>query len=181
MKLQRERDAMDNRMTTKISEQFTILPKSKIKAGQGLDNGKYPFYTSSDTKISYLDTYEYDDEIVILGTGGKPSCNYVKGKFSFSTDNFALKTKGNVKPKYLYYFLRNNNLSILENGFHGAGLKHIGKEYMLNIQLPLEHIEKQNKIIKILDFITRAKQNAMDRFFQLDELVKSRFISQEVA
>ena len=171
---------MDRRMLTKISEQFTILPKSKIKAGQGLEHGKYPFYTSSDTKISYLDTYEYDDEIVILGTGGKPSCNYAKGKFSFSTDNFALKTKGNIKPKYLFYFLRNNNLSILENGFHGAGLKHIGKEYLLNIFLPLENKEKQEKIIKILDFITEAKENTINRMMQLDELVKSRFICQEV-
>ena len=34
-------------MIRKISELYFFLPKSKIKAGEGLNTGDYPFYTSS--------------------------------------------------------------------------------------------------------------------------------------
>ena len=163
-------------MNTTINDEFSLLPKSKIKAGEGIEYGKYPFYTSSDIKISSLDSYEYDDEAVILGTGGKASCNYVKGKFSFSTDNYVLKTNGKVETKFLYYFLRKNNLSILQNGFHGAGLQHIGKEYILNIKLPLFDKEKQNLIINNLDSINKLILNQQKQLNLLDELIKSRFI-----
>ena len=168
-------------MITTINDEFSLLPKSKIKAGEGIEYGKYPFYTSSDIKISSLDSYEYDDEAVILGTGGKASCNYVKGKFSFSTDNYVLKTNGKVETKFLYYFLRKNNLSILQNGFHGAGLQHIGKEYILNIKLPLFDKEKQNLIINNLDSINKLILNQQKQLNLLDELIKSRFIGQEKA
>ena len=89
-----------------LKNEFIFMKKSKIKAGEGKKDGKYPFFTSSDTKILFLDDYLFDDEAVILGTGGMPSCNYYNGKFSVSTDNFVLKSKGDFLAKTLYYFLR---------------------------------------------------------------------------
>ena len=167
-------------MIAKIKEEFSLLPKSKIKAGCGIEDGKYPFYTSSDIRISSLNNYEHDGEAVILGTGGKPSCNYASGKFSYSTDNYALKTKGNIYPKFLYYFLRQHNLATLQSGFHGSGLQHIGKDFILNIDVPVLAKNKQLKIINVLDSINESILNRKDELIALDELIKSRFIRQEV-
>ena len=77
--------------------------------------------------------------------------------------------------------MRKNNLSILQNGFHGAGLQHIGKEYILNIKLPLFDKEKQNLIINNLDSINKLILNQQKQLNLLDELIKSRFIGQEKA
>ena len=159
-----------------IEEQFLLLPKSKIKAGEGINNGKYPFFTSSDIKISSLNSFEYDEEALILGTGGKASCNYINGKFSFSTDNYALKTKGNIETKFLYYYLRSNNLAVLQNGFHGAGLQHIGKDYILNISFPLYEKSKQVSIINSLDTINKIIMFQQRQLNLFDKLIKSRFV-----
>jgi type I restriction enzyme S subunit len=39
---------------SKIEDLFEYLPKSKIKAGEGLIEGEYPFYTSSENLTKYL-------------------------------------------------------------------------------------------------------------------------------
>ena len=162
-------------MMTTIQDEFSFLPKSKIKAGEGSESGKYPFFTSSDIKVLRIDSAIYDDEAVILGTGGKPSCNYYHGKFSASTDNFVLTAKGRVLPQYLYYFLRADSLSVLEKGFKGAGLKHISKDYVQSIELPLLSETDQSRIIEEFDAIVAQIESSGIQIALLDEQVKSLF------
>ena len=160
----------------KLSQVVTFLPKSKIKAGEAKDNGKYVFFTSSDTKRSYIDKFLYDDELVVLGTGGFASCNYYNGKFAVSTDNFVIKPKNNLLPKYLYYYLRKNNLSVLNNGFRGIGIKHISKDYVMNISIPMTTLDNQKSIINNLDNINETIEREKQCIIHYDELIKSRFI-----
>ena len=163
-----------------IKEEFIFLPKSKIKAGEGKTNGLYPFFTSSDIKKQYLDSFLFDDELLFIGTGGSPSCNYYYGKASCSTDNFVLKSKGRINTKYLYYLLRNDNFSLLSKGFHGAGLKHLGKDYLENVAFELKKPERQQKIVEELDSIIKLIKEKESKISSFDELVKSRFIVQEI-
>ena len=151
----------------KLSQVVTFLPKSKIKASEAKKNGKYVFFTSSDTKRSYIDKFLYDDELIVLGTGGFASCNYYNGKFAVSTDNFVIKPKNNLLPKYLYYYLRKDNLLILNNGFRGIGIKHISKDYVKKFII--------NNLDNIIETIEREKQCII----HCDELIKSRFNSKE--
>lgn len=160
----------------RLEELCSYLPKSKIKAGEGIVDGIYPFFTSSDVKVLSINDYLFDDELLIIGTGGKPSCNYYKGKFSVSTDNFVLKTKQTlIKPKYLYYFLRKNNLSVLQQGFHGSGLQHIGKDYLNQVNIPMVSLEEQEDIIKNLDDINEIIVKEESNIAYYEELIKSRF------
>ena len=159
----------------KISQIATFLPKSKIKAGEANEKGKYIFFTSSDTNRSYIDKYLYDDELLIIGTGGFASCNYYNGKFSVSTDNFVIKPNNNLLAKYLYYFLRKDNLFILQNGFRGTGLKHISKEYVSNIAVPIFALDKQKSIVGNLDAINDSIKAEKQRIIRFNELIKSRF------
>ena len=160
----------------KLKNICSFMTKSKIKAGEGIENGLYPFFTSSDTKVLSLNTYLFDDELIIIGTGGKPSCNYYNGKFAVSTDNFVLKTHQEILPKFLYYFLRKDNLSILQKGFHGAGLQHIGKDYLQEIDIPIMNNEEQISIINSLDRISDLINHKTTKLKKLEELVKSQFI-----
>lgn len=158
----------------KIKDLCSFLPKSKIKAGEGLEKGKYIFFTSLDIKTMCLNEYLFDEEALILGTGGKPSCNYFNGKFAVSTDNFVLKSD-KINIKYLYYFLRNNNLSVLEHGFHGAGLKHISKDYVNDIEIPVVDECYQLNIINNLDLINQSIDFCKNQLIKYDELVKSQY------
>ena len=158
-----------------LSRVVTFLPKSKIKAGEAKENGKYVFFTSSDSRHLYIDEYLYDDELIVLGTGGFPSCNYYNGKFAVSTDNFVIKTNNNLLPKYLYYFLRKDDLSMLRNGFRGTGLKHISKDYVSKIQIPIIDLKEQKTMVGVLDKLNNLIEGEKQLIVCYDKLIKSRF------
>ena len=161
--------------TKKLSHIASFLPKSKVKAGHGLKEGLYPFFTSSDTKVMRTNDYLYDGELIVLGTGGSASCNYYSGKFAVSTDNYVIKTENSVLPKFLYYFLRKDNLLILQNGFRGSGLEHISKAYISNIDVPLFDIPTQKRIVDSLDLVNSSINFEKELISNLDSLIKSRF------
>lgn len=161
----------------KIKDICAFYPKSKIKAGEGMSSGKYPFYTSSSILNKYLDFYNYESEGIILGTGGNASIHYCKEKFSVSTDCLVMYSKNDeIINEYLYYYLL-NNIHILENGFRGAGLKHISKKYIEDIDVNyIPNKSTQEKIIQTIKLAEVSIDKRKKQIEILDELVKSRFI-----
>lgn len=160
-----------------IKDGFNFLNKSKIKAGDGLSEGDFPFYTSSSIQSKFLNDYEIEDESLIFGTGGSASIHYSKGKFSTSTDCFVIQSnnKYGIDLKYVYFYLF-GNIHLLENGFKGAGLKHISKKYLEEIKIPLVPIETQKKIVEALDKAQALIDARKEQIRLMDELVKARFV-----
>lgn len=159
----------------KVKDLFKFLPKSKHKAGEGLENGEYPFYTSSAVVNKYLDEYDYDAGKLIFATGGSASVHYANSKFAVSTDNFILEPTEDVNAKYVYYYLK-NNIRILQDGFHGAGLQHLSKDYLNEISIPILDCNAQDKIVSILDKADEVRQKKKLANDKLDEFLKSTFI-----
>ena len=86
----------------KIKDLCSYAPKSRIKAGEAVDNAKYLFFTSSvDENKRYTD-FQFDKEAIIMGTGGNATLHYHNGKFSVSTDCLVLLPDPQIKCKYLY-------------------------------------------------------------------------------
>ncbi|MFA6320216.1 MAG: restriction endonuclease subunit S, partial [archaeon] len=105
----------------------------------------------------WLDIVDYKEEALILGTGGMASI-HISNDFSTSADVFVVKgVVEKLNNKFLYYYLK-NNLDVLKAGFRGAGLKHLSKEYLKEIQIPLPPIEVQKEIVKEFD----GYQNIID-------------------
>ena len=155
---------------------FKFLPKSKIKAGERLEEGKYKFFTSSNTQSKYLNEFIYDTESLIIGTGGKASIHYCDEKFATSTDCFVVeKQYSEIDVKYVYYFLK-TNFQILENGFKGAALKHISKKYISNIRIPLLSLDNQRKIAQYLSQIERIKEDRKYSITLLESFLKNIFL-----
>jgi type I restriction enzyme S subunit len=153
-----------------------FLPKSKIKAGDGLDSGKYPFFTSSTTLSKFIDTFNYEDESLIFGSGGNASIHYCNQKFATSTDCFVVNQDSeDIDVKYVYYYLK-SNIKILEDGFKGAGLKHISKKYISEIKIPLLSLQDQQKIVQLLTQIEELIKKREKSIKLLDELIKSTFL-----
>lgn len=128
-------DDLKNIKYKKIDEICDFLQKSKKQASYGKDDGKYNFYTSSNIPKK-CDEADYDDECIIFGTGGNANIKY-DTKFSCSSDNFIIKKKNNsILTKYLYYYF-SANIQLIENGFCGSTIKHLSKEYLKDINVPI--------------------------------------------
>ena len=149
--------------------------KSKIKAGEGMQFGKYRFFTSSPIQSKYYDTATYDQPALIFGTGGNASVHYCDEPFATSTDCLVMYGVKESNLELIYHYLQ-TNLHLLQAGFKGAGLQHISKEYILDISIDLPENNVQNHLlseIRIIDSLIAARRNQLSK---LDELVKSRFI-----
>jgi type I restriction-modification system DNA methylase subunit/restriction endonuclease S subunit len=152
-----------------LGEICKFLPKSKRQASYGEKYGEYPFYTSSQNCSKYCNNYDYDDECLIIGTGGSANIKY-SNKFSCSTDNFVIKINSEQLTKYIYYYL-SINIELLQKGFIGVGLQHISKEYIKNIKIPIPPLAKQQEIIKYLDFIyEKANKTSNEKIAELKQL-----------
>lgn len=161
----------------KFAELFSYENKSSIKAGDGLSVGKYPFFTSSSIQSKYLNKYSFSSESLIFGTGGNASIHYSDEPFSVSTDCLVAVTKDNQKclPKYVFYYLF-GNIHILEEGFKGAGLKHISKSFIQEIEIPLPPLPIQKHIAEILDAAYALKHKDQQLLNKYNELAQAIFI-----
>lgn len=161
----------------KFAEIFEFQSKSGIKAGDGLDTGKYFFYTSSNEQTKFLNEYLFDSDALIFGTGGNPSVHFNDSKFAVSTDCLVAQPKDGKKihAKFYYYFLR-GNMRILEKGFKGAGLKHISKSYISAIELPKVDFDQQKKIVEILDLTNDLRQKRKQSLQLLDGFLRATFL-----
>ena len=101
----------------------------------------------ADDKIS-------EGEIVSIPWGGYPHVQYYKGRF-LTADN-RIATSRDIKVldnKFLYYIMANRTRTI--NSFYrGSGIKHPSMARVLNLPIPLPHIEIQREIVRILDDFT---------------------------
>jgi len=172
-------------MATKLfqlSEILSFSSKSHRKAGDGLGFGTFPFFTSSQTQSKWLNEADYNHESIILGTGGAPSA-HCSQKFSTSADVFILHPKNeNVLAKYVYYFFIGNK-DILERGFKGAGLRHLSREYVEKIKVPLPvdknsnpDTAEQKRIVAILEEAETLKKKRAEADQKMDELIPALFV-----
>ena len=93
----------------KIEHLFEFLPKSKIKAAEGKETGRYPFYTSSEIQSKYINSFLYYPDCLIFGTGGKSSIHLAKNQFATSTDCIVITPKKNTSINIEYFFQYNKN------------------------------------------------------------------------
>ena len=159
----------------KLEETIIILPKSKIKAGDGKKEGKYPLYRSSNKLDTYYDEYLLDEEVIIIGTGGNPSIHYNKGKCAYTTQCLVLKSKGEFENKYIYYYLL-SRLNKIKRMFRGLAIKQLDKKAFFKLDILLVDKVKQKRMIENLDNITRNIQSKKEQLKKLEELVKSQFV-----
>lgn len=160
----------------KFNTLFQFEAKSDIKAGAGLNKGKFPFYTSSSNQTKRVDKAQYRGDSIIFGTGGQPSVHYASTPFATSTDCLIATPKiKDINPQYVYYFLK-GNMHILQKGFRGAGLKHISKNYIDKIDIPVISLEQQNKIVWVLSKTEQLISQRKQSIEILEKLVKSVFL-----
>ena len=162
-------------MRIELKQVLCPQPKSKIKASDGKSEGKYKLFTSSPMQTRFIDEANYDKPSLIFGTGGNASVHFCDEPFSTSTDCLVMYGRNKIELESIYNYLK-GNISLLEHGFKGAGLKHISKDYILAIEIELPSEVMQHEFLqknRIVDEIIEAKRTQL---LLSEDLVKSRFI-----
>lgn len=163
----------------KFSQILGFQKKSHIKASDGLSEGTFPLFTSSPILSKYINTSQFDSPSLIFGTGGSASVHICEKPFSVSTDCLVAQLKPiavkRFEIKFIYYYL-SGNISILQKGFKGIGLKHISKGYISDIDIPELELEDQKRIVKILDEADALRQKRKQAIGLLNDYLKSVFL-----
>lgn len=124
----------------------------KIKNGKDykhLSSGIYPVYGSGGV-INHVNEFVYDKETVLIPRKGSlNNLFYVNEPFwNVDTIYYTEINKKDVLPKYFYYLLQTKHIEELNTA---GGVPSLTQTVLNKINLDLPSIEKQQKVISVLD------------------------------
>lgn len=105
--------------------------------------------------------------------------NLINGIGFGSSEFIVFRSKGDVIPDFIFYFLSANEFREKgkNNMFGAVGHKRVSKEFIDNYPIPLPPLSEQKRIVKILDEvfagINKAKENAEKNLQNARELFES--------
>jgi len=157
-----------------LGEICTTIKGEKKKSKNGKEKGLYPLYYCSILGNLYLDTFDYTGEGIIVNKtngSGRAMVYYGCNKYNVGETTIHFKSKNNdVMTKYIYYYLLNNIKSI-EKYFKGSNQKSIIEADLFKIKIIIPSLEKQNEIVKYLDFIyEKANKTSNEKIEELKKL-----------
>ena len=171
------------------------------RASEMVDRG-IPFITPANfkgstidkTNMNYITAEKHNElkkghikenDVLITVRGINGNVMMVPSEFEDANINaqlaFIRTDNSKLLSKYIYYFFKSKkakNKVLSEET--GATLKQLPISKLINIALPAYTILKQNEIINELDLINCSLMVKNKELQHLDELIKSRFICQEV-
>ncbi len=145
------------------------------------DNNEYKYINGGIKESGYYSEYNTNGEVVIVSEGGA-SCgfvNFISEPFWCGCHCYKL-SNCKVKPLYLYYLLKANQEKIMALRT-GAAMPNIKKSSFEKMAVKVDFNEnKQLFVINALSNIENAIKGKKNQLSLLDELIKSRFMKQEV-
>jgi len=168
MKEDKQEDEPDNEIVIKtLGELFKLNGNGKTNSKDITNTGEYPFYKASCNNPSGThNTYDFDGKeyMLIIKSGGsssKPiSDNYgigkvlvVNGKCAANIAVFQLLPKTNDNFKYLSYYLKSIQNKIQGLAKYCTNNGNIDMKELMDIKIPIPSIERQESIVKYLDFV----------------------------
>ena len=142
-------------LTTRLKFAIECLDGKRvpIDAGQR-EAGPYPYWGAGSI-VDYVNSYLFDEEIVLLGEDGapffddsRPVAFFVNEKVWVNNHIHVLKAKPNISPKFLVHFL---NIVNYRDYINGSILAKLTQGNMKEIALLIPHISEQTAIASYLD------------------------------
>jgi len=148
------------------------------------NTGIYPFYSGKTqqpdgTCKDYC--FDGDEYIIMIKDGGSGVGNYsdsvgmgkvfyVKGKSAGTSHNAALhKLSDKVNMKYLYYYIKTIKPRIMDLAKYTTGLGVISQGDLINIEIPLPSLERQQEIVQAIDIWTNLAQQEENTLKMLEQ------------
>lgn len=154
---------------------YIKIQTGKLDANASNENGIYPFFTCAVEPLQ-INTYAYDCECILVAGNGDLNVKYYNGKFNAYQRTYIIEIKNKeLDIRYLYHFLT-KYINILRKNSIGGVIKYIKLGDLTDIKLPLPSIDKQQKIVSILDKADEIRTKKKQANEKLDEFLKSTFI-----
>ena len=176
MKDETEEAQYEEGFVVKTLDQIFHITKGTLQSSKNIE-GEYAFITASDTNKTH-NSFTHDCECVMLVGGAEGSlakAQYFKGKFIASDLLYVLisKTQNEINYKYIWYYLNFNREKHLADNTICCGTpkKMISKDRCSNIKIPIPTLDKQQEIVKYLDFIyEKANKTSNEKIAELKML-----------
>ncbi|MEM3265342.1 MAG: restriction endonuclease subunit S [Thermoplasmata archaeon] len=123
------------------------------------DVGKYPAYNGGISYSGFTDSYNYNENTIIISQGGASAgfVNFVTTKFYANAHCYVvLPNQKVVENRFVYHFLKLNQEKLTEKQ-HGAGIPALKTSEILKLKIPIPPLPIQQEIVKILDNFTKLE------------------------
>ena len=146
----------------------------KLNANAMVEGGIYPFFTCS-KEISYIDTYAFDCEALLLA-GNNASANYdvkyYKGKFNAYQRTYVLTIKEGAYP--FYKISLEGKLSILQSHSLGGLTKYLTMGVLSGLSFIAPPISLQQQFASKIEAIEHQKELIKQSIKEVETLFNSR-------
>lgn len=137
----------------RLGEICCFLPTTKYTSSFGKESGLYRFYNSSQTDKLYLDTFEVNNDSIIIGNGGNICIHYDR-TFTPSKHVTVCQLKmTNIDLKYIYYYLL-LNVDKLKQMSAGSTIQWLNKTNISSLEIPIPPLSIQQTIVERLDILS---------------------------
>ncbi len=115
------------------------------------DAGEIPVYQNSLTPLGYKEISNYPANVTfVISAGAAGDVGFSNIPFWAADDCLAITCPTTIKNKYVYYFLKNQEVRI-KSKVRKASIPRLSRKVVDNIEIPLPPIEVQTEIVRILD------------------------------
>ncbi len=156
--------SINNHMISKSIEKISLgelcefMPKTTHKSGDGMSSGDYLFFTNENETVKRFDSYDFDGEYIISNTGGCANFKYYNGKFAVMSDCLVIRFFESQLTNFYINVLWQYQRYIEYIGFEGSGLKHLNKEWLLKLKVPVINEQVKKYLILIDDLKEKIKK-----------------------
>lgn len=164
-------------MSKSLSTEFSFLPKTGRAASFASVDAAYPFFTSSQDTVKRSAEADCYGPALVFGTGGSASVHVVDGPFSASNDCYVCKPDSGKMDdaKFVHYFLK-SNIHLIEKGFKGAGLKHVSKKHLMELEIPTGEGIDRRRVVALLDKVDAIRRKREQALTLADDFLRSVFL-----
>lgn len=137
-------------------QQIAIIGTGSSDTKDGLENGKYPFFTRSENHL-FKDTYEFDETAIITSGDGNVGkvFHYYEGKYALHQRAYRIvPNKDIVCSRYLYYYFQENFYPYINRYKYSGTVNSIRKPMMNKFPVKIPSISVQTEIVNALDTFT---------------------------
>jgi hypothetical protein len=157
-----------------LGEVCEIQNGKRIVKGQ-VETGEYPVLGGGGFTSFYTNEYSREGKTCKISREGMSLHNCVmllNEKYYLNSQAFTIKSKNEIIiiNEYLWYYLDNNKEQVFKCG-RGTAQKAIDIDEFKSIKIPIPSIERQQEIVKYLDFIyEKANKTSREKIAELKQL-----------
>jgi len=157
-----------------LGEVCEINNGKRIVKGQ-VETGEYPVLGGGGFTSFYTNEYSREGKTCKISREGMSLHNCVmllNEKYYLNSQAFTIKSKNEsiIINEYLWYYLDNNKEQVFKCG-RGTAQKAIDIDEFKSIKIPIPSLDKQQEIVKYLDFICeKANKTSNEKVAELKQL-----------